>query len=386
LYNRKRAIKTAAILAALLMAPGLSEARDNNTVTPSVTLDTRYDSNVRFKNSREKGDGDFVASVSPRLEFARRGQHYGVQGFYSLTADYHTDNTDLNNLSHSVGLTLDATLTRKWRFGLGGRADYYEDSLRAVGEGILVARTDILSTTAYASISRQMSVNTTLTLTAKDRIQEFDNPQLVDSRTDSGTLTATHRYSQTGTANASYSYTVYDFDTDRSRITAHGVGVGFREAISSSTNIELGGGVEYADYTGDGGNDLFFTGNAGLEKALKDSYMTLSYERAMTTPTGLTDEISIRDSVSFIWDFNLRRDLSASFFTGMARNRSEPSGRVGVNSVVVEVAGNWQPYKWLVLGAGLSHYQQWPEDSFDIGLKRNKVFINATLIGEAWRF
>lgn len=386
MYNRARTIKTAALLAVLLMLPGLSEARDNNTVTPSVTLDTRYDSNVRFKNDNEKDTGDFVASVTPAIKFTRMGMHYGVRGFYSLTADYHTDNSDLNNLSHSAGLDFDAQLSQKWNFGLGDRVDYSEDSLRAIGEGILVTRTDILSNTAYASISRQVSANTDLSLTGTDRIQEFDEPQLVDSRTDTGVLSASHRYSQTGTMNASYSYTVYDFDTDDSRITSHGIGLGFREAISSSMTLELGGGVEYADYTGDSGSNLFFTGNAGLEKALKDSYMTLMYERAMTTPTGLTDEISIRDSVSLIWDFTLRTDLSASFFTALARNRSEPSGRVGVNSVVAEVSGNWKPNKWLILGAGLSHYQQWPEDTFDIGLKRNKIFINATLIADAWRF
>jgi len=385
LYNRARTIKTAALLAALLMLPGLSEARDNNTVTPSVTLDARYDSNVRFSNAKENDRGDFILSVTPRVGYARRGMHHEVRGFYSLTADYHTDNADLNNLSHSAGLTLDAELSQKWRFGFGDRVNYYNDSLRAIGEGILVTRTDILSNTAYASLSRQMSANTDVSLSATDSIEEFDDPQLVDSRTDTGTLTATHRYSQTGTASASYSYSVYDFDTADSQITSHGISVGFREAVSSSMSLDLGGGVEYANYT-EGGNDLFFTGNAGLEKALKDSYMTLSYERAMTTPTGLTDEISIRDSISFIWDFTVSRDISASFFTALARNRSEPSERVGVNSIVAEVSGNWQVNKWLILGAGLSHYQQWPEDTFDIGLKRNKVFINATLIADAWRF
>lgn len=384
MFNKQRTIKTATVLAALLMLPGLSEAR-NNTVTPSVTLDTRYDSNVRFRNGSENSNSDFVASVSPGIEFTRRGLHYGVRGFYSLTADYHTDNTDLNSLSHSAGLNLDAELSQKWRFGIGDRVDYNKDSLKAIGEGILVTRTDILSNTAYVSLSRQISVKTDVSLTASDRIQEFDDPQLVDSRTDTVTLTATHRYSQTGTANASYSYSVYDFDTEDSQITSHGIGVGFSEAVSSNMNLTLGGGVEYADYTA-GGSDLFFTGTAAIEKALKDSLMTLMYERALTTPTGLTDEVSIRDSISFIWDFTLRRNLSASLFTALARNRSEPSGRVGVNSVVAEVSGNWQPNKWLILGAGLSHYQQWPEDTFDIGLKRNKVFINATLIGEAWRF
>lgn len=385
MYNRQRSIKTAALLAVLLMLPGICEARDNNTVTTAVTMDARYDSNVRFRKSRESSNGDFVASVTPRIEFARRGQHYRVSGLYSLTADYHTDNTDLNNLSHTAGLNFDAELSRKWRFGIGDRLDYYNDSLRAIGDGILVTRTDILSNTAYARVSRQMSENTDLTLTARDRIQEFDDPQLVDSRTDTGTLSATHRYSQTGTANVGYSYTVFDFDTEDSQITSHGITIGFKEGISSSMNLELGGGVEYANYTA-GGNDLFFTGNASIEKALKDSLMTLMYERAMTTPTGLTDEISIRDTVSFTWDFTVKRNVSASFFTALARNRSEPSGRVGVNSAMAEVSGNWQPNKWLILGAGLSHYQQWPEDTFEIGLKRNKVFINATLIADAWRF
>lgn len=384
MYSRN-ALRCGALLAALLSAPAATDAMVN-TVTPSITLDVRYDSNVRFRGSRESDNSDIVSSASPRLEYAGRGRHHDIRAYYGLTADYHLEETDLNNLSHSAGLDFDAQLSRRWRFGIGDRVDYYEDSLRAIGEGILVTRTDILNNAAYASLGHQATANTSFTLTVRDRIQEFDDPQLVDSRTDSGRLTAEHMYSLTGAANATYSYTVFDFDTSGDDVTSHGLLVGFREALSSSTTIELGGGVEYANYGGGAGNDLFLTAIASLEKAFKDSYMTLMYERSMSTPTGLTDEVSIRDSISFIWDFTVSRSVTASFFTAMAKNRSEPSGRVGVNSIVAEVAGNWQPYRWLILGGGLSHYQQWPEDTFDIGLKRNKVFINATLIGEAWRF
>lgn len=384
MYNKRLAIMALAVAAALL-APDTGDAR-NNTVTPSITLDTRYDSNVRFRGARESDNGDFVLSVSPRVAFARRGMHYGVRAHYGLTADYHTDDTDLNNLSHTGGLDLDVELSQKWRFGAGDRVNYYNDSLQAIGEGILVTRTDILSNTAYASVTRQLTQNTGASLTVRDRIQEFDDIQLVDSRTDSGILAVSHKYSQTGTANFNYSYTEYDFDTTDENITSHGVDVGFREAVSSSMTLELGGGVEYATNLGGGGDELFFTGNAAIEQALKNSYMTLMYERAVTTPTGLTDEISIRDSLNFIWDFTVSRNVSASFYTALARNRSEPSGRVGVNSYIAEISGNWQPYQWLMLGAGLSHYQQWPEDTFDIGLKRSKIFVNATLIGGEWRF
>lgn len=383
--NRKSAILALAA-AALALAPTMAQARDNNVVTPSITMDTRFDSNVRFRSTKENVDSDFILSVTPRIGFSRKGMHYGVRGDYSLTADYHTDNPDLNNISQSAALGLDVELGRHWRAGLGDRLNYYEDSLRAIGEGILVTRTDILSNTAYASLSHQHTANTGITLTARDRIEEFDNPLLVDSRTDSGELSVTHRYSETGTAFLDYSYTVYDFDTSEDNIGSHGVGIGFREAVSSSMTLGLGAGVEYTTNLGGSGSELFFTGNAALEKAFKGSYMTLTYDRAVTTPTGLADEISIRDSVNFIWDFTVTRDVSASFFTGLARNRSEPSGAVGVNSYIVEVAGNWQPYRWLMLGAGLSHYQQWPEDDFDNGLKRNKIFMNATLIGGEWRF
>lgn len=381
----KNALRCGALLAALLTAPAASEAMIN-TVTPSITLDTRYDTNVRFRGNRESDDSDVIASANPRIEYSGRGRHHNIRAYYGLTADYYLEETDLNTLSHSAALNFDAQLTRHWRFGIGDRVDYYQDSLRAIGEGILVTRTDILNNSAFASITHQATENTSFTLTGRDRIQEFDEAQLVDSRTDTGRLRVLHRYSQTGTANATYSYTLYDFDTAAENVTSHGFTAGFREAVSSSMNIELGGGVEYANYGGGAGNDLFFTANASVEKMFKDSMMTLMYERAMSTPTGLTDEVSIRDSVSFIWDFTVSRNVSASFFTAMARNRSEPTGRVGVNSIVAEVAGNWQPYKWLILGGGFSHYQQWPEDTFDIGLKRNKVFMNATLIGDAWRF
>lgn len=380
-----RAITAAAALAVMATAAE-APAMNNNTLTPSVTVDTRYDSNVRFRNERERVEDDFITSVTPRLAYARRGARYGVRGFYNMTADYHTNNPDLNNISHGAGLDFDAELSHRWGFGAGDRVNYYEDSLRSVGEGILVTRTDILTNTAYARLTRQLTANTSAALNLSDRIEEYDDAQLVDSRTDEGTLSLSHQYSHTGSADLYYSYTVYDFDDPGSSVTTHAAGAGFRQALTSTTTLELGGGVEYATDFDGGGDELFITGNAQVEKAYKDSYMTLSYEREVATPTGLADEISVRDSVNFIWDFAVSRDVAASFYTGLARNRSEPSRAVAVNSYIVEVSGNWQPYRWLLLGAGLSHYQQWSDDSFDIGLRRNKVFLNATLIAGEWRF
>jgi len=381
-------LTVAGALAAVLSIPCVAAAQIN-TLVPSVTLDFRYDSNARFTNDKTASDnGDFIASASPSFEFTRHGRQHDVSAFYSLTADHHTSNTELNNISHSAGLDLSADLTGRWRFGLGDRANYTEDSLRGVGfgEGVLVTRTDMLTNTAYVSLGRAASRNTDVTLTLKDYVQKFDDPALVDSRTDSAGLTGRYIYTRTGTALLSYAYTNFRFDTNgQTDIDTHGVSVGVEEAVGRSVKVNLGGGVEYADgLNGDG--DLFYTANAGIEKTFRDSVMNLSFERDISTPTGLADEISIKDVVTFIWDFNVKRNVFASFYAGIAKHKTEPEGRVDINSYIAEVSGNWQPYRWLLLGAGASHYQQWPEDDFGVGLTRNKIFVNMTLIGPEWRF
>ena len=378
----------AAAVAAVLSLPR-PVAAEINTLVPAVTLDFRYDSNARFRNTKTTSENsDFIASASPSFEFTRRGPGHDVSAFYSLTADYHTRNTELNNISHIAGLSLNADLTSRWRLGLGDRVSYTEDSLRAVGfgQGVLVTRTDILTNNVYASLGRAVSRNTDVTLTLKDYVQKFDDAALVDSRTDSAALSGRYIYSRSGTALLSYTYTDFRFDADgNTEVNSHGVSAGVEEAVGRSVKVNLGGGVEYAAGL-NGGDDLFFTANAGIEKTLKDSVMTLSFERDVSNPTGLTDEISIRDVLTFIWDFTVKSNVFASFYAGVAKHTTEPEGRVDINSYIAEVSGNWQPYRWLLLGAGASHYQQWPGDDFGIGLTRNKIFVNMTLIGPEWRF
>lgn len=378
---------SAAIAAALLLfwdAPAWSQ---NNAIVPSITLDTRFDSNARFKDSKTTNDeSDFIGSVEPRFEFSREQARYDLRGFYSLNADYHTKNPELNNLSHAANLKLNTGAGRLWSFGAGDSISYSEDSLRAIGTGILVTRTDILANTAYVSASRQVTRNTDLNLTLRDHVQKFDDPALIDSRTDTGIITGRYRYSTSGRARMEYSFTNYNFNNDGGKdIESHMVKAGFEQALEPDTNVDIGAGVAYTRGL-DGGGDTFLTANLTVDKSFTDSVMTLAYERDITNPTGLTDEISIRDTLTFVWDHTLKRDLFASFYAGLAKNRTEPDHRVDINSYIAEVSGNWRPRRWVIIGAGLSHYQQWPGDNLGIGLTRNKVFLNVTFIGGEWRF
>lgn len=372
--------------AVLLILPGRAEAR-NNTFVPAVTLDFRYDSNVRFVDD-EAGDeeGDYIASVVPGFDLRRTGRTYELDLHYGLTADFHARNSDLNNISHRAGVSFSTDLTSRWYLGAGDSFSYSEDSLRALGfeEGVLVTRTDILTNNVHLTIGRETSRNTSVSLTMRNHVQKFENPDLVDSRTDSGTLSGGYRYGPNGTASISYAHSVYSFDTEREHIRTHGVMAGVEEAVSPTMSVNLSGGAEYA--TGLDGDDLFLTANAGIVKNLKDSVLTLSFVRDVSTPTGLTDEISLRDSVIFIWDFTVRRNISSSIYGGVASHKSEPEGEVDIRSYIAELSGNWQANKWVRLGAGVSHYRQWTEDGLGTGLRRNKVFVNITLSGGEWRF
>jgi len=377
-----------ALLAAVLLAiPGAAYAQ-SNTVVPSVTLDLRYDSNARLAESGTSDRSDFVASVIPRFEFARDRARYDIRGYYSLVADYHTNNSELNNIAHSAGIAFDTSLTSRWKFGAGDNFNYTQDSLRALGfeQGVLLTRTNMLTNNAFVNIGRQTTRNTEVLLTLRDYVQRFDDPAFVDSRSDSATLTGKYAYSRSGTARFSYSYTNYDFESDGSNVVqTHGVSAGIAEAVSATLNLDLGGGVSYAKGL-DGSDELFVTANAGIKKTLKDSVMSLAYERDLTNPTGLTDRLITSDAVTFIWDFTLARNVFASLYTGVAKRQSEPEGAVDLNSYIAEVSGNWQPYKWLILGTGISQYQQWPGDDLGTGLTRSKIFVNLTLTGGEWRF
>lgn len=381
-----RAAIASGAAAVLLLLPFRAEAR-NNTFIPSVTLDFRYDSNVRFVDDEAVDEpGDYIASVMPGFKLSRRGSTYELDVHYGLTADFHARNPDLNNISHRAGVSATADLTSRWHVGAGDSFSYAEDSLRAIGfeEGVLVTRTDILTNNVYFSIGRETTKNTSASLTLRNYVQKFENPDLVDSRTDSGTLTGSYMYSPTGTASLSYTHSVYSFDTEREHIRTHGVMAGVEEAVSPTMSVNLAGGAEYA--TGLNGDDVFLTANAGVARNLKDSVLTLYFVRDVSTPTGLTDEISIRDSVVFIWDFTVTRDISSSIYAGLASHKSEPDEEVDIRSYIAEVSGNWQANRWIRLGAGVSHYRQWTEDGLGTGLRRNKIFVNITLSGGEWRF
>lgn len=377
-----------ALITGLLLSLGAGRASARDLVlTPSLTLEERYDSNARFRDSSMKSDrSDIISTASPQFVLAGEGKRYELNGQYRLSASYHSLNPDLNNVAHWLRFDTDITASEKTSLFFGDTLNYTEDSLRATETEILVTRTDILTNTAYAGVKRQMTKNTDMEVRLRDRLQEFDSEELIDNRTDAAELSAGYRYSASGTARLMYVFTNYAFNTaDDKEVQSHSVQVHVTETVSPTLAINIGGGGTYIPNL-DSGDGYFLEAAAGMEKTYRDTVLTLGYTREITVPTGLLDEINLSDRVTAGIHQTITEALNATVTVGFAKNRTKPSERVDFNGYIADAEAVWLPYRWLQLGVGVSHYQQWNGDDIGTNLSRNRAFVNVTFISDGWRF
>ncbi|MBI1911412.1 MAG: outer membrane beta-barrel protein [Deltaproteobacteria bacterium] len=385
MYHRRGLIALCALFIALSSA---NDARSQNfSIIPSLSLEERYDSNVRFRSDSEDSDSDFISTVSPAVRASKEGIRYDIDAYYRLDADYHSQDTDLDSVSHKATLGARYELSNKTRIGLGDTYYFTKDSLRATETGILVVRTDISANTVFFNIGHQLGPKIDIGLTLRDTNLDFEEQSLVDTRTDSASLTGGYKYNPAGRASVTYKFTNFSFDSNGNKdIESHALFFSIAETVDPTLKVDLSAGVVYASGLDGGQDDYFLTATAGLEKTLRDSTIAILYSRAVTNPTGLTDEININDRLSFTLSHTLSRDISLSVTGGLAKSRTEPSGRVDMNSYDTSAQATWQAKRWMKFGAGVQHFQQWPKDNFGTGLTRNQVFVNVTFTGPEWRF
>ncbi|MBI5644319.1 MAG: outer membrane beta-barrel protein [Deltaproteobacteria bacterium] len=354
------------------------------TVTPSITIEERYDSNVRFNGKSENNRHDWISSASPLIRISRKRERYNLDASYRLDANYHSLNTDLNNFTHRATLDYGLNLTARTKINLGDTYDYTVDSLRATNTGILVTRTDITANTLSLGVVHAMTQNSDIGVTLKEATLGFDDPALLDTRTDSAELAYGYLFGPKEKVRFSYTFSNYHFNTDGSNVETHSLKAGIKDEVAPTMTVDVSGGTVFT--RGTNGDDYYLLASAGIEKIYKDSALTLSYTREVTNPTGLTDQISISDRVNFIIAQTISRELTAEISGNVAKNRTEPSHNVDINSYNAAINGKWQPYRWMYLGTGISHYQQWSKDNLGTGLARNIVYLNVTFVGNEWRF
>ncbi|MBI5286914.1 MAG: hypothetical protein HY878_04905 [Deltaproteobacteria bacterium] len=207
---------------------------------------------------------------------------------------------------------------------------------------------------------------------------------MIDTRTDSASLTGGYELTPDRTIKMTYTYRNFFFDTagNGNNSENHSIQLALAERLSPTLSLDLSGGVTY----GIDDDRYDWIARAGITKTFQGSSLNLGYSRDVTNTSGLTDETSISDRLSMGWNFTLTRSFNLTISGNLSKNRSEPSARVDTTSYNASIGGEWQPYSWMRVGVGYSRFQQWADGPLGEDLSRDQVFVNITVTPEGWRF
>ncbi|MBF8260157.1 MAG: hypothetical protein HW377_2531, partial [Actinobacteria bacterium] len=110
-HTTGRALWTLAAIAAIgILLPASRASAAKLDVTPSISLDQTYDSNVFNTDGNEKGD--FFLRVTPAVTFSLKMPETTLSLRSSVTSDTYYKYTNLNSNSSAVSLGIDATPIR----------------------------------------------------------------------------------------------------------------------------------------------------------------------------------------------------------------------------------------------------------------------------------
>ncbi len=370
------------IISVLFTLPYWQEVMAGMILRPSIAVTERYDSNPYYMS--EDARYDFFTSLSPRIEFGKEEKRYTLRGAYGLNSMYYARDQNLNYTSHNASLMVEAMVSKNLTIGLGDTFTYTQESLEATDVGIQVGRGDILSNSVSADINYILSQRTHTGMTLSSSILDFKTSGLLDTRTDSSTIFINYESTPGRTFNVNYgvSNLLFNAPDGGQSILSHSLSLGMTGQLSPTLSFGLSGGAVYIPDIGDHYN---WTADLSIEKTFQRSTLSLAYTRGVTNTSGLTDEVNINDRLSAGWDLSLSRLFSVSLYSGFSKSRSEPEGIVDLISYDGGITCMWQPYTWMNMGIGYSHFQQWSDTYIGGDISRDQVFVNLTTFTE-WRY
>lgn len=352
------------------------------TVKPSVRIEESYDSNATLGSNNDKGD--FLTSVSPRIDMVNERKGLVLNGSYSLNSRYYSRESGLNYISHSGQIGANMDISRRFSVSMSDSATYTRDSRETDDAGIQLPLSGILTNNISLALSHKWSQLTTVTLRGSDSFSKYDESSLIDSRTDTAGVDLSRQLTSLTSANVSYTFTNFHFERNgENDVQSHSFQLGASNNFSPDLSLNLSGGVVYS---GEIGDKYDWTAQAGLSKRFHMSSLTLSYSRDVTAPSGLTDEINISDRGSLAWSQTLSRTLSMVLSGSYSENHSEPTSLLRIKSYDASISTDWRPNSWLSFGAGYSRFQQWAEGPLGNDSTGDRVFVNVTAAADGWRF
>ncbi|MDH3603988.1 MAG: outer membrane beta-barrel protein, partial [Candidatus Tectomicrobia bacterium] len=158
------------------------------SVTPSITVGERYDNNVFQSEDNEKDD--FITVVTPGIALRYVPSRDTELNFdYQPSWEFYADETDENNLSHRLGLSLKAALSRRLQLTLSDDLRITDEPGDRIREVILEdgtrdssdeGRERTISNTAAGSLRLLLASRSSIGLLFKNRVEYVDDPDEVD--------------------------------------------------------------------------------------------------------------------------------------------------------------------------------------------------------------
>lgn len=391
-------VTLAALFTIGLLLPVSRVSAANLDITPSISLDQAYDSNVFNTNGDEKED--FILRATPAVTFSLKMPETTLSLRASITSDTYYKYTDLNTSNSAISLAIGATpirFTPRFSIAPAGHFVQAQDSFRRLqlvpsGDPLIPASTAAETATRksrdYGAALRLIYLVTPATEFSVgggySKRQFLDNAAAsdVDSRVVTGDATLTHRFTprfQSGL----YINTAYNtFENDTSSRTYSG-GLTGSYAFSPAVLLNARMGASLAkenDATGLQDNttwspagllSLAYADNtfrAALTASM-DQVGGGSFGRTTRRMTGLftlTDQFASRWWADLAGSYQVNRSLDEA----VSENISSASGTAGIR---------FMPRDWISLNLAGTAFRQWSRGTVGSDLVRYSAFLGLTL-------
>jgi len=391
--------RVAALAASCLLCGAVSASAANLDVTPSISLDQSYDSNVFNTDGNEKGD--FILRATPAVTFSLKMPETTLNLRTSLTSDTYYKYTERNSTSSAVTLALDATppvrISPRLSIAPSGhfvqaRDSYLRTQLVPSGDPLqpasIATENQIRKSRDYGAALRViflLTEKTEFSLAGGFTKRQFlDNAagSDVDSRVVTGDTTLTHRFTPLLTSGLFFNTAYNTFENGRDSRTVSG-GLTGSYQFSPAVSMNARAGVSRAQETGVAGLPDRTTwspaGSVSLTYAEGDfrAALTGSIDQSGGGSFGLTTR---RQSIGFSLTDRFARNWTANLAGNFQENRSLDAAVTQDLSSATGTAGiGYQPAAWATLHLSGTALRQWSNGAVGTDLTRYSAFLGLTL-------
>ena len=388
----------AALAAIGILLPASRAAAAKIDLTPSISLDQTYDSNVFNTDGNEKED--FILRVTPAVTFSLKMPETTLNLRTSLTSDTYYKYTQLNGINSAISLAVDATpIQITPRFSMVPSAHFVQarNSFRRnqlVPSGDPLIPPSIASETATRK-SRDYGAALKVVYLLKEKSEfsiggGFSKRQFldnatggIDSRVVTGDTTLTYKFTPLFSSGLFFNTAYNTFENGRdSRIFAGGLTGTYLFSPALTLNARAGASRTKENDPAAGLLDRTTTGPYG---SLSVTYAERDFKASLNGSISQTGGGSFglttrRQSVGISFSDRFASEWTADLSGNFQKNRSlDAAVSQDLTSATGTAGVGYHPVTWATLHLSGTAFRQWNNGVIGTDLTRYSAFLGVTV-------